>query len=238
MEKLNIRWVFIITFTLFYIYIKLNSVPRNAKETNVNRQSVIISNGNNFRNYWGKGNLFPGAIPNCNVDCHWIENARNATALWFYRPGINEWKEKEFPQQKFIFSSLEPKPIYPNLNCGNVRLRYDIYNTFQRSSSHVPAIFAVFDIEKHRKDKIKPFSEKLDRIVFLNRNCNTETGREDWARYFMKKGLHVDSMSSCLNNKKIPKTGNKITWFSDYKFCLVMENSLDDEYISEKPWYT
>lgn len=83
-------------------------------------------------------------------------------------------------------------------------------------------------------------------VVMMVSNCHSKSGRERFFEDFMSY-MHVDSYGSCLNNKDLGdlafaksndfglyNSDEKIKLLSSYKFMLVIENSIDNFYVTEK----
>ncbi|XP_017071729.2 alpha-(1,3)-fucosyltransferase B isoform X2 [Drosophila eugracilis] len=83
-------------------------------------------------------------------------------------------------------------------------------------------------------------------VVFLQSDCDTMTGREDYVKELMKL-INIDSFGSCLRNKDLPESLQKdylnnlyspelLRFLSDYKFMIAIENAACPDYITEKFW--
>ena len=83
-------------------------------------------------------------------------------------------------------------------------------------------------------------------IVWVTSNCKSHSRREDYVKQLMRV-IKVDSFGSCLNNRDPGLYGLKpdhSNWFDalrnkrnliyPYKFVLVLENSYEQGYVSEK----
>ncbi|XP_017121277.1 alpha-(1,3)-fucosyltransferase B [Drosophila elegans] len=83
-------------------------------------------------------------------------------------------------------------------------------------------------------------------VAFLQSDCDTMSGREDYVKELMKY-VHVDSYGSCLRNKDLPQSLQNdylnnlyspelLRFLSDYKFMIAIENAACPDYITEKFW--
>ncbi|EDV98940.1 alpha-(1,3)-fucosyltransferase B [Drosophila grimshawi] len=90
------------------------------------------------------------------------------------------------------------------------------------------------------------FNEQLASVVFLQTDCNTMSGREDYVRELMKH-IQVDSYGSCLHNRDLPEqlqndylnnlySDALLRFLSPYKFMIAIENGVCEDYITEKFW--
>ena len=78
--------------------------------------------------------------------------------------------------------------------------------------------------------------------VFVARNCHSKNGREDLIRSLDKELRGgVDRPGMCLNNRKWPACGKskcgKHAVLRKYPFYLALENSDEDDYVSEKVFH-
>nr|CAI53946.1 alpha3-fucosyltransferase [Drosophila yakuba]CAJ42059.1 alpha 1,3-fucosyltransferase [Drosophila yakuba] len=82
-------------------------------------------------------------------------------------------------------------------------------------------------------------------VVFLQSDCDTMSGREDYVKALMKH-LPIDSFGSCLRNKDLPErqkdylnnlySPELLRFLSEYKFMIAIENAACPDYITEKFW--
>nr|XP_044250852.1 alpha-(1,3)-fucosyltransferase B isoform X2 [Drosophila takahashii] len=82
-------------------------------------------------------------------------------------------------------------------------------------------------------------------VVFLQSDCDTMSGREDYVKELMKH-LSIDSYGSCLRNKDLPErqkdylnnlySPELLRFLSEYKFMIAFENAACPDYITEKFW--
>ncbi|KAH8409894.1 hypothetical protein KR009_000342 [Drosophila setifemur] len=97
-------------------------------------------------------------------------------------------------------------------------------------------------------------------IVFLQSDCDTMTGREDYVKELMKY-VEIDSYGACLKNKELPPrqfisillvcfyycsltkdylnnlySPELLRFLSTYKFMIAIENAACPDYITEKFW--
>nr|CAC41642.1 fucosyltransferase homologue [Drosophila melanogaster] len=83
-------------------------------------------------------------------------------------------------------------------------------------------------------------------VVFLQSDCDTMSGREDYVKELMKH-LPIDSYGSCLRNRDLPESLQKdylnnlyspelLRFLSEYKFMIAIENAACPDYITEKFW--
>ncbi|XP_022224223.2 alpha-(1,3)-fucosyltransferase B [Drosophila obscura] len=83
-------------------------------------------------------------------------------------------------------------------------------------------------------------------VVFLQSDCNTMSGREDYVQELMRH-INVDSFGSCLRNKDLPQrlqndylnnlySPEMLRFLANYKFMIAIENAVCEDYITEKFW--
>lgn len=86
---------------------------------------------------------------------------------------------------------------------------------------------------------LHPSYNRENAIAYVNSNCDTTTGRDElvkeMADVLRPLGIPLHSFGRCLNN--MPRTArseSKIDTLRRYKFCVAIENSEDEHYVSEK----
>lgn len=102
--------------------------------------------------------------------------------------------------------------------------------------------------EVNEKEKQDPYLEKQlftrrNAAVFISRNCHSQSGREKYIQQ-LQKYIPVHSIGQCLNNQPwpIPNVTNhfhdwqkkKIDALLLYKIYLAFENSIGEDYVTEK----
>lgn len=77
-------------------------------------------------------------------------------------------------------------------------------------------------------------------ILYMQSECNCSTERDAYVKELMKF-QKIDSYGKCLNNRKLPLSAQSnneylLKFFGFYKFVIVIENSICEDYISAKFW--
>ncbi|XP_037961100.1 alpha-(1,3)-fucosyltransferase B isoform X2 [Teleopsis dalmanni] len=92
----------------------------------------------------------------------------------------------------------------------------------------------------------KSANKAIAPIIFLQSNCDTMSGREDYVRELMDY-IQIDSYGNCMHNRDLSKDLQKdylnnlyspqlYRLLGKYKFVLAFENGVCDDYITEKLW--
>ncbi|GLH12808.1 Alpha-(1,3)-fucosyltransferase B [Gryllus bimaculatus] len=86
---------------------------------------------------------------------------------------------------------------------------------------------------------------KIAPVLYIHSDCNTPLERDAYVVELMKY-IAVDSYGLCLNNRKLPpsltdpleslESEEFFHFVARYKFTLAFENSICDDYITEKLW--
>lgn len=168
-------------------------------------------------------------------------------------------KNLNIPKKNIIGLAQEPN-IFLNLNNNflnycekNVNKYYIgniIYNNNILKYPFIEQQSYLFSQLKFIKYKNKIFNKnKIINFVYSNKNNNNKKTlynyRHILGNEIMKNNLNVDIYgSSTINLKKIYKNNNNIKYpfewkdidliYSDYKFSIVIENSINPEYFTEK----
>lgn len=132
--------------------------------------------------------------------------------------------------------SMEGEIIYPALKLNNRKTKHAIAST--RFDSDIPMPYFDWSHGSIQTPHI-PLAKLKKAAVFIARNCNSHSGREQLVQKLMKL-MPVDSVSSCLKNIQIPESikTNKKDIMQQYPLYLAFENQRVDDYITEKLWDT
>ena len=83
---------------------------------------------------------------------------------------------------------------------------------------------------------LHPFHLRESAIAYVNSNCETTTDRDKlvktMADVLEPRGVPLHSFGRCLNN--MPIAASKFDTLRRYKFCVAIENSEDEHYVTEK----
>ncbi|XP_063447682.1 alpha-(1,3)-fucosyltransferase 10-like [Mytilus trossulus] len=150
-----------------------------------------------------------------------------------------------------LFQEESPKNNYL-LSHSEVMDLFNITSTFRRESTFPILLRDVQSIDWLESSKYfvptlkkNKYLTELSPVVYVHSDCNPPSGRDEFVKELMKY-LKVDSYGKCLHNKDLPESlidplpGMFDTKFyklmAKYKFTLAMENSICDDYITEKLW--
>ena len=132
--------------------------------------------------------------------------------------------------------SMEGEIIYTALKLNNQNERHAVAST--RFDSNIPMPYFDWSHGTIQTPHVH-FSKLKKAAVFIARNCNSHSGRENLVQQLMKL-MPVDSVSSCLNNIQISEMlkRNKQNIMKNYPLYFAFENQRVDDYITEKLWDT
>lgn len=152
---------------------------------------------------------------------------------------------RKFPEQKKFAANMEPL-AYTSLGTNEQFLsQFDGVADFHLKSNLFTLYFHGVKNSTLFSHKPLPFSRKKTAVVYMNSNCQRlHIPRNQVVKELMENtDIEVHSYGGCLRNKDMPKEleelprlQRKLEIFSRYKFCIAMENSRQDDYVSEKLW--
>ena len=182
------------------------------------------------------GSQFGGEQKGCPVRCLWAPREREkADALWYHIPQQNQEILKHHPSQLSIVASMESAVNYPSLADKTHMNKFDLKMTYELDSDAIMSYFCRNYMDEVRTIEPVPFEDKLDAVVFLASNCNDRSGRRQIVEKLIELKVPVHARGRCLNNMPLsPRSIPNVKVMKEYKFCVVMENSRAQDYISEK----
>lgn len=119
--------------------------------------------------------------------------------------------------------------------------------TFSRHSDvpfplrHLHALDYLVNDEYYATTPIKnAYLRNIAPILYIQSECNCSTERDAYVKELMKF-QKIDSYGKCLNNRKLPLSAQSnneyfLNFIAFYKFVIVIENSICEDYISDKFW--
>ena len=133
-----------------------------------------------------------------------------------------------------VLLSMESEAYYPELSLRKRSSSLWIGSTRFESDLAMPYFsWAEYNIQTPNR----PLNELTPKASFVARNCNSRSHREDLVRFLSQHGL-VASLSSCMHDTDPPQTRNKADMIRPYALGLAFENSVVDDYVTEKLWGT
>ncbi|KAH8418848.1 hypothetical protein KR222_004575 [Zaprionus bogoriensis] len=143
-------------------------------------------------------------------------------------------------------------PFAPNdefLRHFNFTSTFSRYSDMPLTTQYLPQPNDLTQLDyhsSHQNKQIFQFHGGLASIAFLQTDCNTMSGREDYVRELMQH-MRVDSYGGCLHNRDLPSdlrddylnnlySPKLLRFLARYKFMLAIENGVCEDYITEKFW--
>ncbi len=183
-------------------------------------------------------------------DRHYLPSVADFDALLIHQRGI-EWDDMpkvRKPAQRYIHWNIE-SPQYISVDIAKLNGLFNWTMTFKRTSDFYLPYGRVFKVREHPTGEalqkyIKEFG-KRNRHLAGNRtelkaawfvsHCATQARRERYAR-MMSNYMDVDIYGKCGRHKcgRENETACYLQMEKEYKFYLSFENSLCDDYVTEK----
>jgi len=184
---------------------------------------------------------FPGMTDSAKVECKGAceftfdrELLARASAVVFHIPTLTGIKlPKKYPGQKWVAWSMESDVNYPELADPAFMRRFEITMTYRRDATvWCPYIAAAGALMTPARPKTESSP-----VVYFRSSPIDRCGRTAYAATLMRH-IKVDSYGRVLQNRhlSVPDTGldAQMTVGSRYKFALVLENSIAEDYVSNK----
>ncbi|XP_069122819.1 alpha-(1,3)-fucosyltransferase 10-like isoform X2 [Argopecten irradians] len=148
---------------------------------------------------------------------------------------------EESPKNNYIYSHKAIVTLFNHTCTFKRESDYPISTQYLPSLDWLSSTKYIVPVaEKNRLQKAE-----LSPLLYVHSDCGTPSDRDTYVELLMKH-MNVDSYGKCLHNKDLPPhlqhpiQGMDHTDFykliSKYKFSLAFENSLCDDYMTEKLW--
>jgi hypothetical protein len=180
----------------------------------------------------------PDPVPDCPVVCELTsDRARlgDANAVVFHIPTLREpLPVTKRRGQKWVALSMESDVNYPQLKDPHFMRQFDLTMTYRldadiRSPYFGPEVVVQLCTPPQEKTAAAP-------AVYFASNARDRSGRTQYVSALMHY-ISVDSYGRCLQNRTLENdTGRqtKLDTIARYKFTLAFENSIAQDYVTEK----
>jgi hypothetical protein len=190
--------------------------------------------------------FFPGCGDPIKVDCGGAceftsdqTRLAQATAVLFHIPTLRRIPlPPKHPGQRWVAWSLESVVNYPELGDPVFMRQFEITMTYRRDATvwwpyFEPGTAAALLRPSRHKTESSP-------LVYFRSSMVDRCGRTAYAAALMRR-VKVDSFGSVLHNRDLPEPDRGretvLSMTARYKFALVLENSIAEDYVSEKFFY-
>lgn len=141
------------------------------------------------------------------------------------------------PDQVTIAASMESAAYYPALDDAAYMAHFDVEATYRLSADVMLGYFNEGHTAAWTSTPPIPFAQKEAAVAYLSSNCGAPSGRDEIVGELMalpNNPLPVHALGACRNNRPSPPTRQQVDTLKHYRFCIAMENSVADDYVSEK----
>jgi hypothetical protein len=202
------------------------------------------------RHFLGESFLHPVAVENPGGEDITLEFTTDrmrigeADAIWFHGPTIEDLPPKR-PGQRWIMMSMESAANYPNIASPLLQRFFEITMTY-RLDSDVPCVYPSW--REYGSFRRMNSADGMTRGACLYIASNPVRHRDDYVRELMRH-IPVDCLGRCLNNHRIEGfvTGSDrwargglqsiLPVLDAYPFYLAFENSIAEDYVTEKVFH-
>jgi len=187
--------------------------------------------------------MLPDKIDGCPDECRVVDDRSlitRADAVIFHIPSLRD-PIADFPKrpgQRWIAWSMESDANYPVLTDRAFMRHFDLTMTYRRDSDiWVPYLQSELldPVEVKPRSAHPPVGNAP--AVYIASNPFSLSGRDDYVRELMHH-MTVDAYGQCLHNRSWPTDdqgrATKLDTIGRYPFTLAFENSIADDYVTEK----
>lgn len=161
-----------------------------------------------------------------------------ATAVVFHIPTLRGVAlPRRYPGQRWVAWSMESEANYPELADPALMCRFDVTMTYRRAASVWAPYFGGpgFDAAAFLTPP-RPKTESAP-VVYFQSSSIDRWGRIAYAAALMRR-VKIDSYGKVLHNRDLPEPDagreSMLAATARHKFALVLENSLAEDYVSDK----
>jgi hypothetical protein len=183
---------------------------------------------------WGRGIIPPAENDPVYQFTSDYSQLPHADVVLFHVPtALSPSRVRKYPGQKWVAFSLESEVNYPQLRDPEYMAQFDFTMTY-RWDSDVP----LMNWQKTRSLLLRPArpkTESADAVSFSS-NLQERSGRTEYLRELMRY-LKVDCYGRTFRNRQLAEDRgheSKLETLARYRFDLAFENSLCEDYVSEK----
>lgn len=189
---------------------------------------------------------FRGAPLVCRIGGPEEVDYETAHALWFHAPHLgyaSEFPPPAFPGQSFVLVSFESTVNTPHMADPEYAARFDVTIDYRLNSS-LPVVFEPFDVRRPPPGPAPPgFGERAPALLYMASNCITRTGRDELVAKLAELGVPLVAPGKCQHNtdedpsRQLPadeRANVKLEWARRHRVCVAMENSITEDYVTEK----
>ena len=245
-------YLILVLSVLLLLFIKLTGFNDQLRDGG--RQMEV---GHPIAIWWTPFTPFKRITKTCSKGtCLFIHNRKEINnplteAVLFYGSDLS-WKDLPLPRNEKLYWSLfheeSPKNNWGLSYTEGISL-FNITATFSRHSSYPLVTMDLESIDQILTPLKYSTAQKskgdLALVMYLHSDCGTPSDRDRYTAELMKY-IKVDSCGGCLHNKELPKhlrdplegmdSLDLVEIVARYKFILTFENSICEDYITEKFW--
>jgi hypothetical protein len=165
-----------------------------------------------------------------------------ADAVVFHLPSLRFWQRpKKRPGQLWVAFCIESDVNYPILRDPTRMERYDLTMTYRRDADvlwgYVPYFSSADNLERAVAAPPSPKDTEKPVAMLISSNID-KSGRRAYLRE-MSRYIGIDSYGKFMRNKTLPKDSwrpSKLDIIKRYPFTIAFENSIAEDYVTEKFW--
>lgn len=160
---------------------------------------------------------------------------REAHAVIFHIPTAPDLRRvRKYPGQKWVAWSFESDINYPMLRFAPYMAQFDLTMTY-RLDSDVPLVHFGPETRDSLRDPPREKTAEAPAVYFAS-NAYDRSGRLQYVEELMRF-LPIDSFGKSLKNRELPDDRGretKLATIGRYRFNIAFENSLTQDYVTEK----
>ncbi len=189
---------------------------------------------------WGGTLELPGGLPEGFEITTDRRRLADADAVVFHVPDLRFYhRPRKRPGQIWVAWSIESEANYPKLRDPAFMTRFDLTMTYRRDADVICGYVSFYSSADNLKRTLLapplPKDSKRPVAMFISSRID-QSGRCAYARD-LARHIPIDSYGRFLRNKRLRNDSwrpSKLETIAHYPFTIAFENSIADDYVTEK----
>ena len=229
-----VLWFIFVVVDVLFNKNEINYVIPKPKQYEKNFKILLYAPPNWISTSVSSFRLYDCRFKNCNISCD-KSSVADSDLVIFHHNEMNIEPPTKTTNQKWVFWSFESS-VHTNKNFkrSQWKNKFDMTMSYRQDSQG----YAPYNkLRRKTVENVRNYSDIFKRkkkdVAWIVSHCETSSKREQYVSK-MKTVINVDVYGRCGKPCKWTGTGCLKNLSKDYKFYLSFENSICEDYVTEK----